>query len=187
MEQATVAQSGGVDSPLAPSPVASFEALYKAELTYVWHSLRRLGMPPAELEDCVHQVFLTAWRRLRDYDPRRPLRPWLFGIAFRVASDWRGLARERHEVLDEPPEVGDERSRPDRLFSAQQEQLVVARVLDGMEVNRRVVFIMKEILGHDVPDIADAMGIPLPTAYSRLRLAREEFVTALRKLKGGVP
>jgi len=180
MDSPRSAQSQGVDGR-APS----FEQLYQSEFSYVWHALRRLGVRSADLEDCVHQVFLTAWRRLGAYDPARPLRPWLFGIAFRTAADFRALARHGHEVLGDVPDVHDERPHAEQQLAAGQAQLLVARALDRVEVNRRAVFVMKEMLGHTVPDIAEALGIPVATAYSQLRLAREDFVASLRALQGG--
>jgi DNA-directed RNA polymerase specialized sigma24 family protein len=33
------------------------------------------------------------------YDPQRPLRSWLYGIVFRVASEYRREGRRRYEVL----------------------------------------------------------------------------------------
>ncbi|HEX2671205.1 MAG TPA: sigma-70 region 4 domain-containing protein [Polyangiaceae bacterium] len=40
---------------------------------------------------------------------------------------------------------------------------------------------MHEIDGCPIPEVADALGIPLNTAYSRLRLARQDFADGLRR------
>jgi RNA polymerase sigma-70 factor (ECF subfamily) len=52
----------------------------------VLRSLQRLGVPPADLEDVAHDVFVVVYRRWADFDRDRPVRPWLFGIAFRTAA-----------------------------------------------------------------------------------------------------
>ena len=44
------------------------------------------------------------------------------------------------------------------------------------------MFVMHELDGHAAPEIADAMGIPLNTAYSRLRLARQDFAAAIKRI-----
>lgn len=54
-------------------------------------------------------------------------------------------------------------------------------VLQSLELERRAVFVMHEIDGSPMPEIADALGIPLNTAYSRLRLARTQFTDTLRR------
>ena len=71
---------------------ADFTRLYESEFDYVWNALRRLGIAEAHVEDVAHDVFTTAWKKLADYDPTRPIRPWLFGIAYRLASDFRARA-----------------------------------------------------------------------------------------------
>jgi RNA polymerase sigma-70 factor (ECF subfamily) len=59
---------------------------------------------------------------------------------------------------------------------ALREQLeLVARGLEQLELDQRAVFVMHDIDGHAMPVIARELGIPLNTAYSRLRLARRDF------------
>jgi len=67
-------------------------------IPYVWKTLRRLGVPPQDLEDLVHDLFVVVHRHLGDYDPTRPVRPWLFGIAVRIVADFRRSARNVREV-----------------------------------------------------------------------------------------
>ena len=78
----------------------TFRQIYEAELGYVYTSLRRLGVKVRHLEDLTHDVFLVVHRKLDDYDSSRPLRPWLFGIAYRVALDHKrkfaGTGAGRH-------------------------------------------------------------------------------------------
>ena len=45
--------------------------------------LRRLGVREAEVEDALHDTFITAMRAADCFDSRRPLKPWLLGIAYR--------------------------------------------------------------------------------------------------------
>jgi len=162
--------------------VARFEAIFEAELTYVWTSLRRLGVHTRDLEDVAHEVFLKAYESLPKYDPTRPIRPWLFAFAFRFASDYRRLARHRTELYgdDEPGRTG-EPDAEQALLQRQREELV-ARALDAVEIDRRAVFILHELDELPMPAVIETLGIPLNTGYSRLRTAREEFTTALRRL-----
>ncbi len=163
-----------------------FGALFAAHFDYVWHALRRLGVREADLEDVTHDVFLVVFKKLDRYDPARPLRPWLFGFAFRMASDYRDLARHRFEVAVEGAERHDD--EPNALEHAlRNEALEHARVaLATLELERRAVFILHELDECPMPEVARALGIPLNTAYSRLRLARADLASALRRarLKG---
>jgi RNA polymerase sigma-70 factor (ECF subfamily) len=166
-----------------PSP--DFQQLYEANLDYVWSSLRRLGVFHAHLEDCAHDVFITAWRKLGDYDASRPLRPWLFGIAFRVASDFRERASVRREVQGaEDFEREDDRPRADALIHEGERRALVRQALGAIPLERRAVFIMHELDGAPIPEVAAVLDVPLNTAYSRLRLARRDFETEVHRLQG---
>jgi RNA polymerase sigma-70 factor (ECF subfamily) len=162
-----------------PSGATDFRRVFETELGYVWRSLGRLGIPPRDIEDLAHDVFLQVFRQLERYDAARPIRPWLFGFAFRVASDYRRLARNRLEILDCAAEPRD--PSPSALeHLLQGEALTMAQhALECVETERRAVFILHELDGYPIPEVASAFGIPVGTAYSRLRLAREDFSAAL--------
>jgi RNA polymerase sigma-70 factor (ECF subfamily) len=169
----------------APATSADFHQLYEAELDYVWTSLRRLGVPSASVEDLAHDVFITAWKKFGEYDRARPIRPWLFGIAYRMASDFRSRAYQHREVPDDDADAASERTPPDGHVERTQARLLVAKALEAIPMERRGVFVMHELEGEGIPQVADALGIPLNTAYSRLRLARKDFAGAVEQLKGG--
>jgi RNA polymerase sigma-70 factor, ECF subfamily len=159
-----------------------FRALFEREFDYVWATLRRLGVHTRELEDVAQEVFIHVNRRLDDYDASRPLRPWLFAFAFRCASDWRRLARHRVEVLGDPSEGVATTPAADEALAQAQEIDLVLRALECVEMDRRAVFILFELDQCPMKEIAASLGIPLFTGYSRLRVAREEFTVAIRRL-----
>jgi RNA polymerase sigma-70 factor (ECF subfamily) len=177
------------DAPSEPPDAMSarglpeFRALFEEHVAYVWHTLRRLGVAERDLEDLAHDVFLKVYRARDRYDPVRSLRAWLFGFAFRMAAQYRRRARHRFEVLDDPGERGESApSALERVIAT--ETLDVARTaLEALEINQRAVFLMHEVDGFSIPEVAEALSIPLNTAYSRLRLARKDFVERVRRLR----
>src|SRR5262249_9412222 len=70
----------------------------------------------------------------------------------------------------------------DDLLVLRERQRLVLAAIESIDLAKRAVFVMAEIDGHTMPEIATALGIPLNTAYSRLRLARGEFADAARRL-----
>jgi len=169
-----------------PSPARArgdFELWFEQEFEYVWTALRRLGVREADLEDLVHETFLRVHRHSASYEPDRPLRPWLFGFAVRVASEFRRLARNRVEVPGLPEAPPDSSPNAEELVSSAQERRLVLEALDAIDWERRAVFVAIEIQEHTGPEVAESLGIPLNTVYSRLRLAREEFTAAFRRLQ----
>jgi len=161
----------------------SFRSIYEAEFDYVWQTLRRLGVRPSDVEDVAHDVFVTVHRKLDDYDAFRPLRPWLFGIAFRVASDYRRTSRFKREVFDSEPERQDTAPIADMQFEAKEAHRLVMAALETINLDQRAVFILHELDGQTIPEVASALGEPLNTIYSRLRLARKAFVTAVTRMQ----
>src|SRR5262245_45054218 len=103
-----------------------FRAVFEAELDYVFATLRRLGVPPRDLEDVAHEVFLRVHQRWNEYDPSRPLRPWLFAFALRLASDYRRLARHRRELFAEPDEPASAAPGADELLAGRDRRALVA-------------------------------------------------------------
>jgi RNA polymerase sigma-70 factor (ECF subfamily) len=160
-----------------------FRELFDEHFPYVWHTLRRLGVAHRDLEDLAHDVFLEVYRARDRYDPVRPLRAWLFGFAFRVASHHRRSARQRYEVLDDRGETLDAAPTALERVIASEALGVAHAALEAVELNRRAVFLMHEVDGFSIPEVSEALSIPLNTAYSRLRLARQEFRERVRRLR----
>jgi RNA polymerase sigma-70 factor (ECF subfamily) len=166
-------------------PVAAldFRTVFESHYDYVWLSLRRLGVHDRDREDIVNEVFFRVHGRLETYDSSRPLRPWLFAFCVRCAADYRKLARHRRE--EDPPEheawSADPSPGPDERLLANERWKLVARALDTLDLAHRSVFVMHEIDQVPVPTLAEALGIPVGTAYTRLRAARQDFAAFVRR------
>jgi len=159
-----------------------FPELFEQHAPYVWTTLRRLGALPREVEDLTHEVFIQVFRHLEQYDPSRPIKPWLFGFVLRIASEHRRRGPHRVEVLGEPALIDVAPNPAEHLLSEERRRLAWA-ALGQLELNRRAVFILHEIDGCSIPEVAAALGVPLATAYSRLRLARQDFTKAAQRLR----
>jgi RNA polymerase sigma-70 factor, ECF subfamily len=167
--------------PRVPAP-GEFRALFELYFRYVWHTLARLGVPARDLEDVTHDVFLEIHRHLSDFDPTRSLRPWIFAFAFRVGSHYRRRARHRYETLGDAEAFDGAPSALERVLTS--ETLEVAHAaLGAIEVERRAVLLLHDVDGCSMPEVAEALGVPLNTAYSRLRLARKEFRERVARLR----
>ena len=176
-----------VGSVSGPEPEArpaapAFRAVFDAEASYVCQVVRRLGVPERDVEDVAHDVFVAVHRRLEDFDTTLPMRPWLFGIAYRVAAAYRRRKSNRDQIMDIMPEAVDDAPAADETIHAAQNRALFLRALEALDEERRAVFVLHEIDGTTMPQIAAALNLPLNTAYSRLRLAREDFVAAARRL-----
>ena len=169
------------DAP--PVADAGFRAVYGEHFPYVANVLRRLGAPPSVLEDLAHDVFLVAYQRFHTFDGRRPIRPWLFGIALRRFTAFRSRAYHAQEVHSETMlEAVAPTRTPDEALEGRQSRELVLKALQSMDLEKRAIFVLVDIDGTAVPEAAEALEIPLNTAYSRLRRAREAFAAEARRL-----
>jgi RNA polymerase sigma-70 factor (ECF subfamily) len=182
-------------TPLAVSPanagvaatMLDFSSVFSGHIHYVWSSLRRLGVHARDLEDVAHEVFLRIHAQLPQRDPEKPIRPWLFGVALGVAANYRRLARHRLNLSIEPPEVQDSQPDPDERLLMLERRQMVHTALQQVPLVHRAVLILHDMDEVAIPEISAALAIGVNTAYSRLRLGREAFRTALEQLlaRGG--
>jgi RNA polymerase sigma-70 factor (ECF subfamily) len=160
----------------------SFEDVYHAHFPFVWRSAKRLGIGDASLDDAVQEVFVVVHRRLADFEGRSSLRTWLFGITLRVARDHRRSAQRRDpgSTVD-PDTLRATGNGPAESAEKAEAVRVLYTLLDELDDERREVFVMAELEQMPMPEIAEALGINVNTAYARLRTARQEFEQALAR------
>lgn len=173
-----------------PAAGGDFRAMYEAHVDFVWRNLRRLGVSEAEADDKTQEVFVTAHRRWGDFEERgHGPRAWLFQIVLRVASDARRHRRRHPEDPDGGDSLARESVEPEQAAAlARTEALrTLDRALCRIEVGRRAVLVLHEIEEMTAPEIAQSLGIPLNTVYSRLRVARAELDAALTEAEARAP
>jgi RNA polymerase sigma-70 factor (ECF subfamily) len=172
MFDAAPRQGDNVPDPSAS--VCEIAQVFAAHADFVWRSLRRLGVPSADVDDAVQEVFLVVHRRAAEYEDRGLMRAWLFSISRQVASHYHRTAsrtenRYRRIVVDA--------AAPDleELMARREAARLVNAFLDELDEPQRLVFYLSDIEGMTAPEIAAALGANLNTVYGRLRLARKRF------------
>ena len=158
--------------PASPERVAG---LVREHYAFVWRLLRRLGIGEGDADDAAQRVFLAAAGRLGEVERGRE-RAFLYGVALNVgARTRRSLGRRR----EEPFESAGEREAPEpngeQLLEQRQARALLDQLLAEMPEDLRVVFVLFELEELSTPQIAELCEIPIGTAASRLRRAREDF------------
>ncbi len=169
-----------------PQPLPTFEAVYEQHFEFVWAMARRFGVAPESMDDVVQEVFLVVNAKLSTLIRPESLRSWLYGIVRRTASGHRRkVAQQRSSgpvAVEDLPDEDGLRSPAD--LAEQNEQVRrLWTLLQELDPPKRELFIMAELEEFTCPEIAEALNIPLNTAYSRLRHAREAFEAALARHK----
>jgi RNA polymerase sigma-70 factor (ECF subfamily) len=170
---------------------ARFRRIFQEQFAFVWRTLRRLGVAEASLGDASQRVFWAMSRRLDDIVDDRA-RAFLFGTARRVAADFRRLNR-RIVPTDESESLVDLGTpTTEELVDQKRAREILDQMLDALDDDLREVLVLQEGEGMSLSEIAELLDIPLGTAASRLRRAREEFRRLLKRrmsqrpLAGGI-
>lgn len=152
--------------------VPEISELIRAEGAFVLRMVRRLGVRECDVDDVAQEVFVVLHRRQADYRPEIAARSWIFGIVRRTVANYLRRAHLRHEV---PTELEPESSAElaDEALQRGRDRALLERALSALDLDKREVFVLFELEGMDMRDVAALVGCPLKTAYSRLYAARE--------------
>jgi RNA polymerase sigma-70 factor (ECF subfamily) len=174
----------------------SFEEVYQETFPFVWRTVRRLGVVDSTRDDVTQEVFVTVYRRLGEFQGRCSVKTWVFNILMGIVRNYRRTRRRKgkgHALLTavvDPAVLADATADPSELASRAQAGRILHELLDELAEEKAVVFVMADLEGMTVPEIAGLVNANVNTVYSRLRAARSEFEQALQRLhaagaKGG--
>ena len=184
---ATASVGASLEARDLPFDHARFERLFADHYRWVWCFLRRLGVPPAVLDDAAQQVFLVASERLASIELAKE-RAFLAGVAARTAANARRLHARRREDPDTETSVGPGSGRnPEELLDWKQRREKLDAWLSVLELELRAPFVLFELDGLSLLEIAELLALPLGTVKTRLRRARTLFLEAARQSEGGAP
>lgn len=165
------------------APPADLRALFQAHYPSIWRLLRRLGVRPAQLDDAAQEVFWIAARKQGQIVPGRE-HAFLYGVAIRVAAnEVRREAAMPLAAVGDTPALVDERPSPEAQLAQHQARALLDQALDRLPLELRTALVLHEIEGLEVRQIAEIEGIPVGTASSRLRRARETFAAVARQMR----
>jgi RNA polymerase sigma-70 factor (ECF subfamily) len=180
-------QEGGDESASscsASGEVLPFAAIYRQYFDFVWSSVRRLGVSPASMDDVVQDVFIVIHARLHTLQHAETLRSWIYGVTRRTVSGYHRAQRVKDAsavALAVEPSVQQLPRTPFDLVEQNDQVKQLFSLLEELDEPKREVFLMVELDDLSVPEIAEILEIPLNTAYSRLRAARQAFEEALAR------
>jgi RNA polymerase sigma-70 factor (ECF subfamily) len=192
---AAIASPAPLLAPSARAPVSSSrpsslpDALlgewFRAHAGQLWRFVARLGVPAHSIEDVVQEAFVAASRR-RDDIGTGQARGFLFAAAIRLSSNYRQRAHVRRERSDARIEHN-AAPEPDaeQLLMEKRMRELLDRALSELSDEHRAVFILYELEGFSVPEIARLLELPLGTAASRLGRARTKFSEVAARLQPG--
>lgn len=164
----------------AQDPVA-FRAFVVRHEAMVFALLSRMLVSPVEIEDLAQEAFVRAFRAFPGFDPAGPAKvsTWLLTIATRLALDARKRKRPGGEPLAEE-RLPSAAAAPDASLERRQLGRALAAAAEALPDDQRAAFVLSELHGLSIAEIAAALDVPENTAKTRLFRAREKMRAALR-------
>lgn len=163
----------------AADVVPSFQSVYRQYFGFVWSSARRLGVSLDSIDDLVQDVFIVIHARLDTLEKPEALRSWIYGIVRRTVSTYRRAKHTRPLGWDGEVDTASLTPTPLEQTESNQDLVLLQSLLAQLDEPKREVFALVELEELTIPEAAEALEIPLNTAYSRLRAARQAFDAAL--------
>ncbi len=142
----------------------------------------RMGGPRVDPEDAAHDVFLVVMRRIRDLGDAAAFPSWLFQVTRKTLARARRKAWFARWVPGASLERADSAPSPARRRALSEASRAVQTILEGMTDAHREVFVLCVIEERTDEDAAALLGVPVGTAKSRLRAARQHFHAAAEAL-----
>jgi RNA polymerase sigma-70 factor (ECF subfamily) len=161
--------------------------VYGDHVDFVWRNAIRLGVAEAAADDVAQQVFLVVHRRLSEFEGRSSVKTWILSILLRVVREYqRGVRRKTPHWLHDPVDpdlVPDTADDPHEALTRAEAARVIDELLDSLDQDKRVVFVLAELEQMTAREISEATGLTPRAVYSRLRAARTDFERAAARVR----
>lgn len=168
--------------PPAPLATPSFGQLFREHSRYVIGLLGRLGVAPADVEDVSQEVFLAIHDQLPTFEGRSSIKTWLCSICRHKAGDYRRKAARRRTLWDSrPPDPEPWAEDPQQDLQRKQDASLVRDALSHLPEEQLEVFVLHQIEGLTMKEVAGIVGCPIDTAYTRNRVALQRVEAFCRR------
>ena len=161
---------------------AAFEVLVRKYQDRVYNLCRYMLQDPQKAQDAAQDVFLKAYRGLKDFRPDFSIYTWLYRIAVNTCLDYQ--KKSRREVSRSDPLAEDlpsDRPLPEQLYESREITAAIQLALQKLPKKLSAAIVLREIEGLSYNQIADVLRTSVGTVKSRISRAREELRHLLQK------
>ena len=168
----------------------AFERLVEKYERRVFRLAQNITRNREDAEDATQNAFVKAFRKLSTFQGESSFYTWLVRITFNEAL--MGMRRCRRNVIsfDESGEfvdpahgyeIGCRGPSPEQCYSQTELQDILAKRIQGLGPEYRIVFQLREIEGFSTRETADALSLSSAAVKSRLRRARLQLRGSLNR------
>ncbi len=164
----------------------AFSKLVQEYRRPVYGYLVHCGVPADDRDDLFQDIFIKIHEHAHQYDPSRPLHPWLFTVvANTVRTYWR-KERVRSVFVREPlePEIADPAPDTEAIVGDKERTAWLERAIAALPRAQREVLVLATIENIPLKDIASILDMPLGTVKTHVRRARLRLVESYERRTG---
>jgi RNA polymerase sigma-70 factor (ECF subfamily) len=168
---------------LAATPEVDVARLYEEHAPFIGRVIWRLTGGGAHVDDLLQETFLVAFKKRAELRSQHQARAWLYAIASHLCQRYnRGarrfsLFRSRYAREPGPRPV----TRPDQALEQEQTVAMVYEALSRLPFKHREAFVLYELEELEGQEIAEMVGVPVGTVWTRLHHARKKFEARMRR------
>ena len=175
--------SRDVITKAAQGDIGAFEEIYKATSSFVYNVAYRVVENKEEAQEITQDVFMKIHDKLKDFKFESSLKTWIYRVTANTAinaSIKRSKEQDRRVDFDEAVAQEPIEEMLKRRLDQEENEVLVKRMLDGLNPEQRVIVTLREMQGLSYEEIAKALNININTVRSRLNRAREALLKIAR-------
>ena len=159
----------------------AFEELVNRYEAKIFRLTMNITRNREDAEDAMQDAFLKSYSHLKDFQEDSRFYTWLVRIAANEALMRLRKRRPNQFSLDEPiegdddlmpREIEDWGPSPEQRFAQTEMHEILSEVIDKLQPDFRVVFVLRDVEELSTEETAKALGISVPAVKSRLLRAR---------------
>lgn len=140
-----------------------------------------LGGPSLDAQDVAQDVLEIALRKIGGFRGDSSTSTWLYGIAKNVIRNRRRKAAWLRFIGWDSPEVAAPDPGADELVEERRRRRALQHAMEQLQDVHREVIVLVELDGRPAPEVAEILGVPVGTVYSRLHRGKRDLAAALAR------
>ncbi|CAM3613322.1 MULTISPECIES: sigma-70 family RNA polymerase sigma factor [Paenibacillus] len=155
----------------------AFRYVYDRTVDNVYRTVALLVSGRQDIEDIMNEIYFKLWLSLPNYDPNRPFRNWLHGIAIRQVQDWRRRKWRKFRLFERQKmlEIQPEHPRTDRVIVWNETSRELLELLNHLSYKLRIVVVLRYYHEYSLTEISELLAVPIGTVKSRHHQALKEL------------
>ena len=171
---------------------SKFEILVETYHQRIYATLLGMLGDRQDAEDVAQDTFLTAFRKLDQFERRSSFYTWLHRIAFNTAIDLQRRKKRTKNQLANSDLVAmlepttQHSDSPESIVITNETVTQVQLAMSRLDAERRNIIVLRDLQGMDYTEIAATLDIPIGTVRSRLHRARIELRDIMQSMGIGL-